>query len=131
MRVILAEIVCSGVHGYVGLGQLRVQFVSQLLLAVGVVQMLEVAARVISRPELQLYILAIDLDLETPEVPILQGIGARETQNVIRGSVFLHLRKYAAEVIVVEKGFSAGVIRERGESVLRVRVAIEIVENVD
>src|SRR5437879_13587471 len=62
------------------------------------------------------------------EAAIFCGIAAGETEYVIDGAVFLHLRKDAAEIVGVEEGFSAGVGRERGKRVLGGGVAVEIVQ---
>ncbi len=61
--------------------------------------------------------------------PSFAGFVAGETEDVIGGRVFLHLREDAAEVIGVEEGFAAGIVGERRKRFLRIRVAVEIVED--
>ena len=55
MRVVLAEIMRAGVNGDVGLRKLRVEFVFELLLAIGAIEMLEVAACVVARAILEFH----------------------------------------------------------------------------
>ena len=65
----------------------------------------------------------------TESAPSLRGVRASKSENVIRRSVFLHLRKNAAEIVGVEKRLAASVVGERRERFLRIRVAVEIVED--
>ena len=56
---------------------------------------------------------AIERDLEMAEAAVFRGIRAGETEHVVSGRIFLHLREDAAEIVGVEKGFAAGVVGER------------------
>ena len=48
MVVVLTEIMRAGVNSDVGLRELRVEFVVELLLAIGAIEMLEIAACVVA-----------------------------------------------------------------------------------
>src|SRR5579872_5870321 len=122
----------TGVDGNVGLRELRVEFVVELLLAIGAIEMLEITACVVARAIFEFYVLyvgATERDLEMTEAAILHGIRAGETKNIVGGRIFLHLCEDAAEIVGVEKGFAAGVVGERRKRFLGIRVAVEVVED--
>ena len=62
MCVVLTEIMRARVHRDVGLRQLRVEFVVELLLAIGAIEMLEVAAGVVARTIFEFYIFDVGPD---------------------------------------------------------------------
>jgi len=97
------------------------------LLTIGSIEMLEIAIGVISRSKIEFEIWPIDDHFQMPVAAVLQRIVAGETENVIDRTVFLHLRKDAAEIVRIEERFSAGVSGNCSERVLRRRVAVEIV----
>ncbi len=88
----------------------------------------EIAAGVIAGAEIELQVGAIDGDLEMAEFSVFCRIVAGEAENVIDGTVFLHLGENATEIVGVKEGFSAGIGGKRGERVLRRGVAVQIVE---
>src|SRR5258705_12223604 len=88
----------------------------------------EIAASVIAGAEIEFQVGAIDGDFQGAESAVFCGIVAGEAENVIDGTVFLHLGENAAEIVGVEEGFSAGIGGKRGECVLRRGVCIQIGE---
>ena len=118
MRIVLAEVGYAGVERDVHLRELRRQLVFQLLLAVGFVQMPEVAIGVVSRSILELKVSPVHLDLQVAVPSILERIVAGESQDVIRRSVLLHLGEDGAEVVRIEEGLAAGVRRKRRQRFL-------------
>ena len=84
VAVILPEIRGSRVQRHVDPRQLRVQFVFELLLAVGAVQVLEISPSVVARAKIQLQVNAVDLHFQPAKSSVLQRILAGEAQNVIR-----------------------------------------------
>ena len=128
MRIVLAEIRSTGIERHVHLGELRCQFVLELLLAVGLVQMLEVAVGVIPGAVFELEVGTVRHDLQMAVSTVFEGIVADEAQDVIRRSVLLHLGKDAAEIVRIEEGFSAGVGRKRREGFLRRGVVVQVVQ---
>src|SRR5208283_4217243 len=113
--IVLAEIGGARVERNIHAGELRGQLVFELLFAVGAVQMLEVAAGIIAGAEIELQVRPVYGDLQVPEPAVFSRIVAGESQNVIDGTVFLHLGKDAAEIVGVEEGFAAGVRGKGGE----------------
>ena len=126
--IILTEIRRAGVKRNVHLRKLRRQFVLKLLLAVGFVQMLEIAIRVISGPVVKLQIRAVHLNFQMAVSPVLCRVVADETQNVVRRSVLLDLRKDSAEVVRIKKGLAASVGGKRRERFLGGGVVVQIVQ---
>src|SRR5208337_4682395 len=127
--IVLAEIGGAGVERHIHAGQLGGQLVFELLFAVGAVQVLEVAPGVIAGAEIKLQVRPLHGDLQVAEPAVFRRIVAGESQNVIDGTVFLHLGEDAAEIIGIEEGFAAGVRGKRGEGVLGSGVAVQVVEN--
>src|SRR5260370_4269206 len=109
VRIVLPEIGRAGVNRNVGLRQLRGEFVLYLLLAVRAIEVLEVAAGVIAGAIVELEVRAIQLHFQPPDLSIFSAVSAAQTQNVIGGAVFLHLRKDGAEIVGVEEGLAAAV----------------------
>ena len=69
------------------------------LLAVGTVQVNEIAADVIAGAEIELEVGTVDGDFQMAESAIFCGIAAGEAQNIVDGTVFLHLGENAAEIV--------------------------------
>ena len=91
--------------------------------------MLEIAVRVVSRAVIELYLGAVHLNLQMAVAPVFQGIVAREAQDVVRGGVFLNLRKHAAEIVGIEKGLAARIGGKRCQRLLRTQIVIQIVQH--
>ena len=116
--IVLAEIRGAGIERHIHAGQLGGQLVFELLFAVGAIQVLEVAACVIAGAEIKLQVRPLHRDFQMPEPAVFCRIVAGEAQNVIDGTVFLHLGEDAAEIVGIEESFAAGVRGERSEGVL-------------
>ncbi len=80
-----------------------------MLFAVGAIEMFEIAACVIAGAIVELQILAIELHFQVAEVAVFERVGTGEAENVVGGTIFLHLGKDGAEIVGIEESFAAGV----------------------
>ncbi len=129
MRVIAAEIRGACVHGDIGRGKIGRQLVLNLLLAVGVIRMFKIAARVVARAVFKLDVRTIQSHLDVAEPAVFRMIRTGIAQNVVRRSIFLHLRKNAAEIVRIEERLPAGVRRQRRKRFLRRGIAVQIIQH--
>src|SRR5580704_14201496 len=91
--------------------------------------MLEIAACVIAGAEVELQVRSIHGDFQVAEPAVLQLVITAEAENVVDGTIFLNLRKDAAEIVGIEESFSAGVRGKRCQGVLRSGVAVQIIQD--
>src|SRR5256884_6534196 len=71
---------------------------------------------------------AVHLNFQMAVSPVLCRVVADETQNVVRRSVLLDLRKDSAEVVRIKKGLAASVGGKRRERFLGGGVVVQIVQ---
>src|SRR6185312_7409088 len=104
-EVAVGEVDVEGVVGDVG-----VEFVHQLLAAIGGVEVVDVAAGVVAGAGGDGDAGAGDLDLDLAVLAVLGVVGTTVADEVVGASVGLHLGVDGSEVVGFEEGLAAGVV---------------------
>ena len=87
----------------------------------------EVRGRVVAGPVFELDARPRDLYGELAVSPVARRVRGVETDGVVGGDVFLHLREGGREVVGVQERLAAGFGGERGHHFLGVKVALHVV----
>src|SRR5947207_8243140 len=88
--------------------------------------MSEIALGVVTHQSIDAQSVALHTNLNATEAPVLHGVGAAVSDQVIGRSVALHAPEGVAEIIGVRECLSTGVAGQRDKRVLRRRESIEL-----